>query len=461
MLAKMKKIFVLLNCAVGILTYGQEVQKDFTKILLDENFNNGDKNWNSTFNVDNLFIAQNGYYELFRRSKKSGYFLLPNDNTEYGVFELETSITFSDHDNKRQSAGILIMAKDNSSGLLVEINQKKEFRILRIYNDRQVPKMGSGNGWIKASAYLTKTLNIITIRTYDKVFDLYINGKFLVSFTEIELSKGMIGLYIGADSKAKYDYLKIKGEEKTDLSTIEVSNNKEEEKSFTQIIINLKTQINKRDKEIDELKSKLKLANSGSAGIRNSDTGLLNERNRLLIRVNTLSSENDDLHLQLIALEEEKKKLDAFKEGVQNGQENGDIIINLTNMVSNQKTKIEELEQKNKSLNSENNSLFIETKDLTKALDNRINSLTSEQAKNIRMRYELDSLKKMILSLNDTIKVKNSELKKQENKMPEKEISAEEQLKLLIEKERQERLKRKEEEEKKKQEEEEKAKGDN
>ncbi len=457
----MKKLFVLLNCAVGILSFGQEVQKDFTKILLDENFNNGDKNWNSTFNVDNLFIAQNGYYELFRRSKKSGYFLLPNDKIEYGSFELETSITFAEHDNRKQSAGILLMAKDNSSGLLVEINQKKEFRIMRIYNDRQVPKMGGGNGWVKAPAYLTKTLNVITIKTYDKVYDLFINGQFVVSFTEIELNKGMVGLYIGADSKAKYDYLRIKGEEKTDLTTIEVNTNKEEEKSFTQIIINLKNQINKKDKEIDELKSKLKLANNGAINNSNKDTGIINERNKLAAKVNQLESENQDMQLQLIALEEEKKKLEDFKASVQAGQENGDIIINLTNMVSNQKTKIEELEQKNKSLNDENNGLFLETKDLTKQLDIRINALTSEQAKNIRMKYELDSLKKLVMGLNDTIKAKNALLKKPDSTPPAKELSDEEQLQQLIEKERQERIRRKEEEEKKKKEEEEKAKGNN
>lgn len=457
----MKKLFVLLNCAVGILSFGQEVQKDFTKILLDENFNNGDKNWNSTFNVDNLFIAQNGYYELFRRSKKSGYFLLPNDKIEYGSFELETSITFAEHDNRKQRAGILLMAKDNSSGLLVEINQKKEFRIMRIYNDRQVPKMGGGNGWVKAPAYLTKTLNVITIKTYDKVYDLFINGQFVVSFTEIELNKGMVGLYIGADSKAKYDYLRIKGEEKTDLTTIEVNTNKEEEKSFTQIIINLKNQINKKDKEIDELKSKLKLANNGAINNSNKDTGIINERNKLAAKVNQLESENQDMQLQLIALEEEKKKLEDFKASVQAGQENGDIIINLTNMVSNQKTKIEELEQKNKSLNDENNGLFLETKDLTKQLDIRINALTSEQAKNIRMKYELDSLKKLVMGLNDTIKAKNALLKKPDSTPPAKELSDEEQLQQLIEKERQERIRRKEEEEKKKKEEEEKAKGNN
>ncbi len=456
----MMKIFVLLTFGISFLCHGQEVQKEFTKVLLDENFNNGDKNWNSTFNIDNLFIAQNGYYELFRRSKKSGYFLLPNDNTTYAAFELETSITFLEHDNRRQSAGVLLMAKDNSSGLLLEINQKKEFRVMRIYNDRQVAKTGTGNGWVKAPATLTKTLNVLTIKTYDKVYDIYINGTFMVSFTEIELNKGMVGLFIGADSKAKYDYLKIKGEEKTDLSTIEVSNKEEEEKSFTLIIVNLKNQINKKDKEIDELKSKLKQANNN--GVVNSgarDTGLLAERERLNAKVAFLESENQNLQLQLIALEEEKKKLEEFKAGVQSGQENGDIIINLTNMISNQKQKIEELELKTKSLNSENNSLFVETKDLTKELDARTNSLTAEQAKNIRMKYELDSLKKTIVSLNDSLKTKNDTLKKQVNKMPEKEINEEEQLQLLIEKERQERLKRKEEEEKKKKEEEEKAKG--
>ena len=169
----------------------------------------------------------------------------------------------------------------------------------------------------------------------------------------------------------------------------------------------------------------------------------------------------DRLNQSLSKVEEDKKKLEEFKAGVQSGQENGDIIINLTNMISNQKLKIEELEQKTKNLNSENNSLFVETKDLTKQLDIKTNNLTSEQAKNIRMKYELDSLRKSILSLNDSLKAKNEELKKKSDRTPEKEISEEEQLQLLIEKERQERLKRKEEEEKKKKEEEEKAKGDN
>lgn len=454
----MKKIFVLFCCCTGFLSYSQEVQKEFTKVLLDEHFTNGDKNWNSTFNVDNLFIAQNGYYELFRRSKKSGYYLLPNDNINYSAFELESSITFLDHTNRRQSAGVLMMAKDNSSGLLLEINGKKEFRVLRIYNDRQVPKTGTGEGWLSASGYLTKTLNTIMVKTYDKVYDIYFNNKFIFTFTEIELNKGMVGLYIGPDSKAKFDYLKIKGEDKTDLSNIEISNKEEEEQALTQIIVNLKVQINKKDKEIDELKSKLKMANNGSTYGNKSDSSLLAENRLLNSKVGLLESENEDLQLQLIAIEEEKKNLEEFKSTIQNGQENGDILINLSNIITSQKLKIVELEMKTKSLNDENNSLFLETKDLTKQLDDKTNKLTSEQAKNIRMKYELDSLKKTIANLNDSLKAKNEVIIKKE-KVPEKEISDEERLQQLIEKEREERIKKREEEEKKKKEEADKVKG--
>src|SRR5215216_5813548 len=128
----MKKLFVIWMCGCGIFAAGQEVNKDFTKQLLNEQFDNADKNWNTTFNADNLFIAQNGYYELYRRSKKSGYYLFSSAAEEYSAFQLEVGLVFGDHDNKRQSAGILMMARSESSeGLAVEINRKREYRIIR------------------------------------------------------------------------------------------------------------------------------------------------------------------------------------------------------------------------------------------------------------------------------------------------------------------------------------------
>jgi hypothetical protein len=444
-------------CGCGIFAFGQEVNKDFTKQLLNEQFDNADKNWSTTFNADNLFISQNGFYELYRRSKKSGYYLFSNNAEEYSAFQLELGLVFGEHDNKRQSAGILMMAhSETSEGLAVEINRKREYRIVRVYKDKQVPLTGSGSGWRKAGAALTKLENTISIKTYDKVYDLYFNGIFIQSFTDIELNRGKLGLYVGPDSKVKFDYLKVLGEDKKELVNLDVKDNKSEEEAFTQIIVRLKDQINKKDKEIDEYKTKLKLCESSSGARSIADTGLYNLKNRLQASVIVLEEENDELKFKLLTMEEEVKKLRDFKEGIEKGND-GDILINLTNMVSNQKITIEGLENQNKVLNNENNELFIETKDLTKQVDKLTNNLTNEQQKNKAMMTEIDSLKKQIIMLQDSITKKNNELSKQNGTAPpEKVLTEEEKLKLMIEKEREERRKKKEEEERKRKEEEEK-----
>ncbi len=458
----MKNFFIFWFVGFGLFANAQEIQKEFTKVLLNENFDKIDNVWDNTFNAENLFIAQNGYYELYRKNKKAGYYLLPKNTEEYNTFEIEANLEFGEHNNKKQSAGVLLMAQqDGTGGLLVEINQKKEYRIVRVYNDKLVPITGAGNGWQKASATITKVNNTITLRTYNKVYDLYLNNAFIHTFTEIELNKGRVGLYIGADSKVKFDYLKIKGEEKSDLATINISSTKEEEKSFTQIIIKLKDQINRKDKEIDELKSKIKLFENGSLGSNTStarDTATTNQLYRLKNRVENLQTENENLSIDILALQAQNEKLLEFKKGIENNQENGDIIINLTNMVSTQKSKIEELEAKTKSLNAESNSLFLETKDLTKQLDKTTNLLSAEKEKSTKYKTELDSLKKQILLLTDSLKAKNTQIK-ENNTAPEKELSEEELLQQMIEKERKERLLRKEEEERKKKEEEEKGNG--
>ena len=225
--AKMKKLIVIWVLSCGFFAQAQEVNKDFSKLLLNDQFDQADKNWNSTFNADNLFIAQNGFFELYRKSKKSGYYLFPNKSEEYTAFQVEAGLVFAQHDNGKQSAGVLLMANSETfGGLLVEINQKKQYRIVRVYKDKQVPLNSNGDGWQKATAAITKTENQITIKTYDKVYDLYINGKFVQTFTDIELNKGKIGIYVGADSKVKFDFLKVLGEDKTELLNFEIKDAK-------------------------------------------------------------------------------------------------------------------------------------------------------------------------------------------------------------------------------------------
>ncbi len=422
------------------------MNKEFTKLVLNEQFDNTDK-WNTTFNLDNLFIGQNGFYELFRQSKKTGYYVIPEYKDEYSSFQFECSFSFSKHQNNKQSFGVVLMANsENSNGILIEFNQKKSYRIQRIFKDKQIPIDGLPSNWVKTTNGLTKFENNIVIKTHNKVYDLYINGIFISTFSDIELNKGKIGLFIGPDSKAKVDYIKVLIEDKQELKDIDNTNSKQEELAFTQIIIKLKDQINRKDKEIDELKTKLKLSDNTPMN-RGIDTATLNQKNRCQAKVSVLEDEIEELTFKISKLEEENLKLKEFKTSVEKGQDEGDIVINLSNMVSNQKKNIELLENKNKVLNNENNSLFLELKQMTKTLDKTTNDLTNSKELNKSQSIELDSLKVLIQNLKDSLAVKNKV--NTENETPEKPLSEEEQLQKMIEKEREERRKRLEELEKK------------
>lgn len=456
----MKKLFLFCLCCHGIFTFGQEVNKDFTKLVLNEQFNQVDKNWSSTFNADNLFIAQSGFYELYRKSAKSGYYLFANNAEEYSSFQMETEMVFNEHNNKKQSGGVVMMAQNESSGLLVEINQKREYRVVRVYKDKQVPVSGGGSGWHKATSAITRGTNNILVKAYDKVYDLYINGKFLETFTDIELNKGKIGIYVGPDSKVKFDYLKVLQEEKKDLQTIVASGSASQEESFTLIIVKLRDQINAKDKEIDELKTRLKLCESSGGNASGGQKAVENqtdkvEKEELQTRINELETESEDLRTRVGVAESELEELREFKKGVE-ASSSGDIVINLTNIVSKQTATINDLEKKVKSLNDESNGLFVENKDLVKQLDKSTNQLTEAKTVNQALSSQIDSLKALISRLRDTLAVKSVDSVKSGTAV--KPMTEEERLQQMIEKERQERLKRKEEEERRRKEEEEKNK---
>jgi chromosome segregation ATPase len=95
----------------------------------------------------------------------------------------------------------------------------------------------------------------------------------------------------------------------------------------------------------------------------------------------------------------------------------------------------------------------METKDLMKSLDRATNEITMLKANQATQIATIDSLKRQITILKDSIQKKQMELNGK-NGVPEKELSEDEKLQQMIEKEREERRKRKEEEERKRKEEE-------
>ena len=440
--AKMMKLILICLLGSGFFVQAQEVNKEFTKLVLNEQFDQPDKNWNSTFNADNLFIAQNGYFELYRQNKQSGYYVFPNKSESYKGFLLESKVLFTSHDNKAQSAGVIVMANESGGGLLIEVNQKKAFRIVRVYKDKQIPiNAQSGDGWQKSAA-VSKTENTISIKTYDKIYDLYINQTFVKSFTDIELSKGKIGIYVGPNSKVRFDHLSIWEESIKDPSPIDTTKSIDaEQQAYTKVIIKLKEQLQLRERNIEDLKYKLRQceAQGNTAGIDANQQGQVAQ---LQSKIIALQNENDTMHLDLVQLENNLEDLQQFKQMIEQGSD-GDIVIPLTKLVSQNKQVADSMQRLNKALDAENKTLYIEVKELVKTMDR--NGLEIEQLKKANAQHlsTIDSLQKALQQLKASLPAKTDQ-----SIAPE--LSEEEKLQQMIEKEREERRKRKEEEDKKK-----------
>ena len=437
--AKMMKFILICLLGSGFFVQAQEVNKAFNRQVLNEQFDQIDKNWNSIFNADNLFIAQNGYYDLFRQNKQSGYYLFPNKSESYKGFLLETKVQFAAHDNKSESAGIVVMANEAGGGLLIEWSQKKAFRIVRIYKDKQIPINGqSGEGWIKSSA-ISKTDNTISLKTYDKIYDLYINQTFVKSFTDIELSRGKVGIYVGPDSKVRFDYLKIWEEDiKEPLQIDTAKSTLTDVQAYTKVIVKLKEQLQSRDRNIEILKNQLSQCETntvdGTKTIEeHTDTSALRQQ------LTVLQIENDSMRKDLMLMEDEIESLQQFKHMVQQGNE-GDIVIQLTQLLDQYKKHTDSLTQLNKRLEFDNKTMFVEVKELVKTMDRNQAEILQFKQDKIRLNQTIDSLQKVLQVLRPT------ETSTPVNTKP---LSDEEKLQQMIEKEKEERRKRKEEEDKK------------
>lgn len=394
----------------------QQVTKEFNRMLIDDDFSRLAGKWDQQSNSDNSFVGLDRGFQIWRRNPKSGFFLLPIETKEFSVFEAFVQFTFDPKGSKNQSAGIVVQAQaDGSGAVVVEVNKKRQYRILRAVNNRMVPISGEGEGWIKNKKAISAGENILMLRTYDKIYDLYVNGLFVTSFTEIEYSKGQIGLYIGANSKTIFQRLQVKTD---DDHVGDVSNPGEvnEEKTLSQVIVKLKETINKKDKRIAELESEVRsLSGRGVA-----DSVTLRQKQEAEAKLASCNREVESLRNEKYILESRIKDLQSFKDLVKSN-ENGDIIINLSNLSANQKAQIESLQNELKSqaetiTQLRNEKTELQTIIKQKGAEN--DQLRNDQVDLMQRIIEKDSIivdqEAKIAIIEDALSQCNSQIKKRE-----------------------------------------------
>lgn len=438
----MRKLLIPILLSLAQFTNGQEITKDFTKLLHEENFGPSSSNeWEQAYNTDNLFLVQNGNYQLFRKNKTSGYYLFPKTERVYESMEIKATMSFDKYKNKKQSGGLIIMTQANlTGGIVVELSPKLGYRVQRIGSSGSSSITTGKDGWVKFKGISKTGANTIKIKTYLKIFDLYINDTYVFTFSDIEYFKGGMGLFVGPNSKIRFNKFSIHGEEEIDLANTVIKTKKQEDLSLTQIIVKLRKTLNEKDKEIEELEGKL----NNSQKTVYVDTATRSENRALKKENDALKSANSSLESKLNGQTAEIENLRKFKSEIEKTGE-GDIVINLTNIVGRQNSEIEKLEKQNAYYKSELETLNerIETNDIELKRVSETNILIRD------ILIEKDSVIKSQVKEIKKLKRENARLKtgqevEEEEPVKEepKEMDKTDLLNQILEKEKREREKR-------------------
>lgn len=335
--------------------FAQEVKYSFEQPILKENFDSSSTNWTIVSNTDNFFIVQDGEYILNRKSVVSPFAIISGIQYKADAYKLITSLKLEKAIDQTGSIGLLFQLQDDrKGGFLFEINKEKQYRIREIAGAgyKNITGDTKNNGWLKADAVNDLGLaNLIDFRFADSNYDLYINNKFTFTFTNSNYKNGSFGFVIGPGSKGKIDFVYLfKAADKTE----NVKNQNDDISNLAESIINMKTQINKLNDENELLRKTIDAMKSQSNGFENEKQKLQNEINQNMVDYNLLKKVNDSLIKANI-------DLNKYKEMVV-GNDNGDLVINLSKSLKAEKEKNNVLQQINQKLEEELNALKSQNK---------------------------------------------------------------------------------------------------
>jgi len=342
----MKYLSLLFLLVLSKFTTGQHVFTKFDKVVMYDDFSHVSNRWEQKNSTSESFIISDNQYTIKRLKESYFAITLPKTEDQFANFELVTSIKLESlDDNKSASAGVVIKAQKSGDGaLIVEINNNREYRILILENGKMQAIFDDKNhGWQKSKSLRSSDFNELKVITSGNEFDVYFNKKYERTFIETTFEAGRIGFYAGAKSALISDYIIIRADEVAEATSGSMSSS--EDHTYTELALVFKTKIDKQRKEIDILSEELGKCKSSLS----IDTSAARENK-------TLKKDNRELNQKVVELEAavERSKdrlsyLESMKEDIEKNT-NGDLILNLTELLSREKSKNEDLKKENEKL---------------------------------------------------------------------------------------------------------------
>ena len=348
--ANMKYLHLILLLFLSQFTNGQNsprVVKSFDNVSVFDDFSYITNRWNQKNSATERMIISDGRYRIERL--KNTYFTisLAKDVANIEAFDVITSLEVErSKANKDASGGLVLKAQPTgSSALIVEINAKKQYRILMMRGGSFTALFSEKNdGWIKAPSLNKKGYNEIRVVTNGAEYDLYFNSEFVRSFIITSLKTGGIGYYAGAQSAINAKLFIIKTDGTTPLSPVKPQETKprEDEPSkddtYVELVKVFKAKIDKQQNEIETLTEELSICKANLA----IDTTSANKVKQMKTEMEGLKNRVQTMEAKLESTKKRLAYLESMKEDIES-QDNGDLILHLTQLLSDKKDENEKL----------------------------------------------------------------------------------------------------------------------
>lgn len=360
------------------MTKGQNVLTKFQDTALYDDFTSNVYNFPQKYNAFELLIIENGKYRIHRLSEKENSISYAKSEKPFSAFEVQANITLIKSKNKLASGGLVIHGQTARHGaIIVEINSKKRFKISKVFDQqsRYLSGLPKERGWVKSKAINKKGNNLISVKTKDGYYDVYINGKFVFSAFDNQFSKGKTGFYVASSSEITADdILILKERDQYDIAKDpgqRGNSGKFSDPSFQQVMELFKSKIDKQQATIKTLQQDVDKCRS----MLNYDTSLVSRTEELEQMNIFLRSKLDSTSTQLRSANKRLVYLESLKQDIEKGS-NGDLVLNLTTILAELKTDNQKLQNEVDVLNIKNAEYKKDTEVLLREID--------------RLRYLLD-----------------------------------------------------------------------
>jgi hypothetical protein len=318
---------------VSLFTQGQNVFTKFDVLATYEEFEEINDNWDQRYSPTELITTQNNRYLLRRHANMAFSTSLPKNLKELN--NAQVRISFLLPKKGPNSGGILLWANaTGNAALFVEINEKGKMRVRKLSDNGQSIISGTKNdGWIKTKGFIKGHYNNMMIKAENGNFDIYLNDKFQRSFTDLQLQKGRIGLFVNASSQIEVDYFSVYS---TTLAAPDApKEDKKEDTSMDDVLVLFRNKIDAQQKDILKLQNELN-ACKASSGI---DTAARKTNKELSLKNQELTKQLGAIEAELESKRKRLQYLESMKEDLEKSA-NGDLIISLTELLSKEKKEL-------------------------------------------------------------------------------------------------------------------------